>query len=275
MSTEDVLSLNSGFIVIAPSDRMGNFVLVFEPSKTVGHSKCSQRRCYFYFLNVLIEQMITGKEKLVILLILGNMSAETFNSIASFKDIGDVFPLETSFLHVFLEPVGLGWLAYISAVNDILENIFNIQKDCRRIHTLQGSISELLSVMYGLQAQNLPVSIGGLLDMEAFRLWQIKRSRLEWQRQTCEKQPFAVKGYNLIRWNEAIKMNSGPTILELDDSLPCNPSVRAETRGRLSETSTESIVGISLNSQNEIDDFFNFGNDDDSTMYSISTQLFD
>jgi hypothetical protein len=253
LSTDDVLTLSTGFVMIAPSDRMGNFVLVFEPSKAAGHSKCSQRRCYFYLLNVLIEQIVTGKEKLVILLLLGNMTTCTFNNMACCTDIMNIFPLDTKFLHVFLEPVGLGWLAYKSGVDDILENLFNVSNGRRKMHTIQGSIDISISVLHGLQAHNLPVCIGGSLDMVSFRLWQKERSKMESQRQACKKQAFGLQGSNMA----------------------CILSASVETCGKLYETSKESEDGESLFCRNEMEELYDCANDDDSTLYSINTQLFD
>jgi hypothetical protein len=260
--------------MVAPGDRVGNFVLVFEPSKAVGHSKRSQRRCYFYVLNVLIEQMVTGKEKLVILLVLGNMTTSTFNSMACFTDIVNVFPLDTQFLHVFLEPVGLGWLAYKSGVDDIIENLFNVSNGRRKMHTIQGSIDISILVLYGLQAYNLPVCIGGSLNMESFRLWQKERSRMESQRQACKKYAFGLQGYDTPTLYATRKSDTEPT-LSLECNTACVPSASDETCGKWFETSKESEDGVSVFCRNETEELYDCSNDDDSTLYSIDTQLFD
>jgi hypothetical protein len=270
---EDAFTLNSGFAMICPNDRMGNFVLAFEPSKAASHSKCSQRRCFFYLLNVIIEQMITGKEKLVILVLLSGMSVEKMDCVASFADIGDSFPLDISFLHVFVEADGLGLLACK------LETLFNVSKDRRKIYTLNGMIDESLSVLYGLQAHNLPVCIGGLFDMKDFHLWRNKRSIIEWQRQPRKEElvcQFEVQSATSLKLNSPTMMSMEPNLLpELDDSSPSIASVGVKRLRILSENSSKSDNGGALSRRNEIEDISDFSNDDDSTLYSINTQIFD
>jgi hypothetical protein len=180
MSDEDVRTLETGFVVMLPKDRDGNFVIALEPCKARMYSGDSQRRCFFYMLYVLCEQQTTGKEKLVVLAFMNDIDSEQLNDSTTYVDVQKAFPIELDFLHIFFESTGLGWFSQQSRAEDMLRKLLSAPNDRTEVHSLQAELGDSFSAIYGLDGRHLPVRLGGSWTLEEFKTWQKHRVESEY-----------------------------------------------------------------------------------------------
>jgi hypothetical protein len=181
LSEDDIKTFQTGFIMILPNDRCGNFVLSLEPCKAANTSPESQRRCYFYLLFLLLsDHRLNGTEKIVFLTFLNDLEDDIFSTCATtFVDIGKVFPLDVAFVHGFFEPVGLGWLAYQRNAISLLTKLLSPPANRSENHNFEDISGDIFALSYNFDCNNLPVRFGGKWSMESFVAWRTNRTQIE------------------------------------------------------------------------------------------------
>ena len=132
---DDLKILQTGCLMILPNTKIGQRVLLYDPSKDfIMNSKSQQwfnrhRRCFFHCISLLMEsvssastsllssstEMINNNVSLVILIFMNQsfLNIDSGKNIDTFVDIFNLFPnIRIVRIHVFLEPVGMGWYSY-------------------------------------------------------------------------------------------------------------------------------------------------------------------
>jgi hypothetical protein len=133
LCADDLQVLQDGCLIILPNTKIGQRVVLYDPSKDY-HSTLSHltrferhRRCFFHCISLLTDSESSASSTIaksnnhVSLVMLIFMNQSLLHSIDdsdqnrndTFLDILNLFPnIRIVRIHVFLEPVGMGWYSY-------------------------------------------------------------------------------------------------------------------------------------------------------------------
>lgn len=108
LSAEDIVTLDTGFLMILPGDRNGTAVVQLEISKAKTCSCESQRRCCFYICSMISKQSMSLPINIIVLAFINEMDENQFRYEMIFADIIQAFQMNLLYVHVFYQAFGLG-----------------------------------------------------------------------------------------------------------------------------------------------------------------------
>lgn len=174
---DDIGTIETDFIRLVPAKKkkVKHFLLVLDLTKSRSRSQESQRRCFFYFLDQILQRLrpkapsrsYNKKKKLdglpairmTVLVFLdssASVSVGSYNDYSTasytFGDIQEVFPIKCETVHVFLQtPTTMGWFAYETEARSIVSQLMNIKDESNmlQIHTADFSRSKRISTLIG------------------------------------------------------------------------------------------------------------------------------
>jgi hypothetical protein len=196
LEQDDLTTFQSGFLMILPKNNKGHDVLSYEPIKAI-RNKCnfeSQRRCFRHCLTKIQQQQQNTIQSnsniqpvtLISFLEEEVISSEAYDDSNTFIDIMKSFPtIQIEFVHIFLEPVGLGWYSYQENATRMLRQLFIMpNQEQMEFHTLpsynpyhkrQVSIQEYgenIALVFGFDMSHFPERLGGGWTMQKFLAYQ-------------------------------------------------------------------------------------------------------
>jgi hypothetical protein len=197
MSPEDVATLNSGFLMILPTNTLGQRVLSYQPSKSTNATFEQHRRCFFYYFDLLIRMHSSDGDSEISLIILAFIDQKTAQDTVNetLVDIVQLFSkIEVVRIHVFFEAIGLGWYSYQANGKAKAMALFDPNGNNIEYHTLPSDITtytqtnnnekneaddpqeqdmgEAFSIVFGFNKQHLPEWMGGGWDLSCFETFQ-------------------------------------------------------------------------------------------------------
>ena len=211
LNDKDIAALELGYLSLLPENSKGQQVIAYDSSKCVKHyvdGLCSfrtQRRLFFYLINSLLvakrKRNDNNKLQLVLLCFVDEtVTRDDPVPSESFDDVFNAFTtqheclLELVCVHVFLEPVGLGWFTYQVNAKVKVQSWFDPTTYRIDYHTLPSTIDdnentaipiddgeqdlcEAFSIVFGFDRNNLPEWMGGGWTLE--RLQNARSERIE------------------------------------------------------------------------------------------------
>jgi hypothetical protein len=186
LSAEDIIVLNTKFVVILPPDQDNRTILYYNKHRMVDETLCSvesRLRTVFYWYQVASENPVSQSEGIISmnLVVHGHMNMR--NLAASISLLNHAVPLRLYSIHLMCPPQGRKFMNQIipGLVQLLGKYVLMKATNIHEAETKEEFIDKLQK--HGISRDSIPAELGGLWTYDGiYEQWKPQRMRIEQER---------------------------------------------------------------------------------------------